>query len=94
MTGLAIFTVLANESFSEREVEAKEGVLKKLTQIQKRKTIASDLLENRRMDIKNLEQSRDIVEFRREETMREGLQGRAVRLVEDRVVTPSALSTL
>lgn len=44
MTGLMIFLVIANQSYSQKEVETKEGALKKLTQIQKRKTIAADLV--------------------------------------------------
>ena len=44
MTGLMILLVLMNQSYSQKEIETKEGALKKLTQIQKRKTIASDLV--------------------------------------------------
>ena len=70
MTGLMIFLVVANHSFSQKEIETKEGALKKLTQIQKRKTIAADLVENRKIDVRNIEQSREIVEFKNEEITR------------------------
>jgi hypothetical protein len=42
-------------------VEAKEGALKKLTQVQKRKTIVSDLVENRRIDLQNLKKSKEVL---------------------------------
>lgn len=44
VTGLTIFTILTNQLFNEKETEAKEGALKRLTQIQKRKTIESDFV--------------------------------------------------
>lgn len=60
MTGLTIFTIMANQLFNEKETETKEGALKKLTQVQKRKTIEADLAENRKIDIRNIENSREI----------------------------------
>lgn len=41
ITGLTIFTVITTMTFNQREIQAKEGALKKLTQIHKRKTIES-----------------------------------------------------
>ena len=94
MTGLVLFTVLVNQSFSEEEVEAKEGALKKLTEVQRRKTIVADLVENRRVDLANLKGSREVAEFRAEENKREMKAGRAVRLVEDTVLRPSRLASV
>ena len=42
--GLTIFTIMLNQTFSERQVTQKETALKKLTEIHKRKTIQSDLI--------------------------------------------------
>lgn len=42
-------------------MEVKEGALKKLTQVQKRKTIVSDLVENRRIDLQNLKKSKEVL---------------------------------
>jgi len=55
MTGLTIFTIVTNQVFNEKESEAKESALKRLTQIHKRKTIETDLVENRKIDLKNIE---------------------------------------
>jgi hypothetical protein len=47
--------LISNEFFNTREMEAKEGSLRKMTQIQKRKTVEADLVENRKADIRNIE---------------------------------------
>jgi hypothetical protein len=57
ITGLVVFTILTNQLFNEKEIETKEGALKRLTQVQKRKTIETDLAENRKVDIRNLERT-------------------------------------
>ena len=44
LTGMTAFTIISNEFFNEKEIEAKEGALKKMTQLQKRKTIEADLV--------------------------------------------------
>lgn len=41
IAGLTIFTFLTNEMFNDKDIKVKEGALKKLTQIHKRKTIES-----------------------------------------------------
>lgn len=56
---------MMNHIFSEKEVEEKENALKKLTQIHKRKTIESDLLENRKLDLASIERSRDFMEMKK-----------------------------
>ena len=54
VTGLFFLTIFMNQAFSEKQMEVKEGALKRLTQIQKRKTIETDLIENRKADVKNI----------------------------------------
>lgn len=57
--------------------------------MQKRKTVASDLVENRRMDIRNLEGSREIQELRNKEILAEIAVGRSDSLEKDRVIPAS-----
>ena len=45
---------MSNQIFNEKEIEVKEGALKRLTQVQKRKTVEVDLAENRKVDLRNL----------------------------------------
>ena len=46
---------MTNQIYSEKEVEAKEGALKRMTQVQKRKTIEVELVDNKKIDLRNME---------------------------------------
>jgi hypothetical protein len=87
ITGLAIFTVMANQLFNEKETETKESALRKLTQIQKRKTIESELVENKRIDIRNIESTREFKEFKNKEIIDDISKGRGQALLRDKVIS-------
>ena len=55
---------MTNQIYSEKEVEAKEGALKRMTQVQKRKTIEVELVDNKKIDLRNIETLPEIQKIR------------------------------
>ena len=88
MTGMTVFTIMSNQIFNEKEIEVKEGALKRLTQVQKRKTVEVDLAENRKIDLHNLEKTPEIQSIKNRELIEDIKAGRGGNLLKDKVVNP------
>jgi hypothetical protein len=88
MTGLTLFTVMMNQIFSEKEVEEKENALKKLTQIHKRKTIESDLVENRKLDLESMAKSKDFIEMKKAFILEDMRSNQPINILTDVVISP------
>lgn len=58
-----------------------------MTQIQKRKTIESELVESKKLAIRTLEETPVIKEFKRRELKEDILHGRGDKLLRDKVVS-------
>lgn len=94
LTGITFFTLITNQIFSQRETEVKEGALARLTQVHKRKTIQSDLIDTKKVDLANLEKSPRIREIESKLRREEVLTHSGTALLSDKVISPSQLNSV
>ena len=92
--GLMCLWMMMNTLYNEKQQEEHENSLMRLTRIHQRKTIESDLVENKVKDLRSIEENPEFRALKNKEIKEMGASNALGHILKDRVVDTTKINSV